>query len=328
MHNSTQKLCNSVIIRYGEIGIKGKNRTLFEKQLLNNVREMLLYEKIKFKRVYRAYNRVIVEFYQEPNKEEDESNKEISKSLLCLRRIFGITSFSPALKTNLNLEEIKRNALLFYNVCNKNLKKEKIKRDNLTFRITTQRINKKFPINSQKINEETGAFVVENASAKVDLEKPNINIGVEILDRAYVFLERIKGSGGLPISSKEFFAIELKNKKSLIATLFMMKRGLNPIFILNNKDYERQKILLKLIEPFLAGKFNIEMIESNSDYRNKIIEIINSNNAVFVSEIEKVNKKSVKELQKLKNSYGIVLTPLLLMEDERINYYKKLLMKN
>ncbi|MGB9749194.1 MAG: THUMP domain-containing protein [Candidatus Woesearchaeota archaeon] len=325
--NST---CNSIIIRYGEIGIKGKNRGLFEKQLLSNIKEMLIYDKIRFKMVYRAQNRVIVEFDAEKKNEKDKINNEILKSLCSLKKIFGIISFSPALRTCLDLDEIKRNALLFYNLRNCEInegEKDKNRKNESTFRITTQRINKSFPLNSQRINEEVGAFVVERTGAKVNLKKPEINIGIEILDNAYVFLERIRGLGGLPFSKKDFFAIELKNKNSLIASLCMMKRGLKPIFILKNKNYEKRRNLLFLIAPFLSGKLNIEAIEGDFDYENKIVEILNSKNAIFVSEIAEVSEKNIEELQKLKNCYGSVLAPLILMEKEKKNYYKKLLMK-
>jgi thiamine biosynthesis protein ThiI len=332
---------NSVIIRYGEIGIKGRNRILFEKQLLNNVREMLFYDKIKFKKIYREQNRIIIDFEdaKEKNLKNEEFNNqnknmenEILKSLDSLKKIFGITSFSPALKTDLDIENIKRNALLFYNYKNEEIRKEirKKKRNNKnsTFRVTTQRINKNFKLNSQEINQEVGAFVVGKTNAKVDLETPEIEIGIEIMKNAYLFLERIKGLCGLPVFSNDFFLIELKNKNSLLATLYMMKRGLKPIFILKRtKEKIKQLKLLESIKPFLYGRLDFEFIDKDSNYKEAIVKILNEKNAVFVSEIIKLNRSNIKKLEILKKDYGIVLAPLMLMKKEKIHYYKKLLTK-
>ncbi|MEM2121487.1 MAG: THUMP domain-containing protein [Candidatus Woesearchaeota archaeon] len=299
---------DSIIIRYGEIGIKGKNRYLFEKQLLDNIRDTLLYNKVEFRKIYRSQSRIIINF---------EKYEELLKAINSLKSVFGIKSFSPASKTNLDLNEIKDRALDIYDL--KYKENNKIKKP--SFRITTQRINKKFILNSQEINQEVGAFIVENRNAKVDLENPEINIGIEILDKAYLFLDKIYGLGGLPVSNNDFFVIELENEDSLIASLLMMKRGLRPIFVLNNKN---KIFLLKKIEPFYP-KIKYEIIREDSKYYKNLKILINSNRAVFISSVRKLNKKSIEKLEIMKKGFGFVLAPLILLDENRIKNLKELL---
>src|SRR3989344_7362486 len=138
---------NSVIVRYGEIGTKGKNRGYFEKRLIRNIKDCLSKNNIKFSKIQRYSGRIII---------------FTSDKCLPLKYVFGITSFSPAIKAELDLEKIKNIALKLY--------------EKGTFRISAKRLNQKFNYSSEQLNKEIGNFIRETKKAKVNLNNPESNI--------------------------------------------------------------------------------------------------------------------------------------------------------
>ncbi len=207
-----------VIVRYSEIGLKGENRIKFENRLIENIKDCLNKNYVEFDRMVRKRGRIIV------------YTKEYCD---CLRYVFGIKSFSPAIETCLNIEEIKRNAVKFYT--------------GGTFRITTKRLEKIF-LTSQKINEIVGDYIRKNKRAKVDLKSPDVEIGIEIFNgKAYIFNQKIKGPGGLPIGVSGKVALILDNEKAVDAGILLMKRGCEIVVV------EKKKIDFKRMEKFCYG---------------------------------------------------------------------------
>ena len=252
------------IARYGEIGTKGKNRIFFERKLIENIRLQLVKHKKIFEKIKRVRGRILV------YSDED---------LGILRYVFGMVSFSKAVETDLDIEEIKKNALKLY-------KGKK-------FRITASRLEKKF-LSSKEINQIIGEFIVKKKNGKVDLKKPDQEIFIEIFnDKAYIFDKKVKCLGGLPIGVSGRVGIILENEDSMISAYLMMKRGCNVVFIKKNnidlKDLEN--VYPHRIEIFDKVPENIEVIVSGvlKKYKDKIV----------FNPIYGYSEEKIKEIKKL-----------------------------
>ncbi len=216
-----------VILRYSEIGLKGNNRIVFEKKLIDNIRDCLKKNKVKYKKIERLRGRIIIFTEQK---------------LDCLKYVFGISSFSSALVVEPEIKEIEK-------AIESIIKDRKFK----TFRVSAQRLNKDFSLTSPEIERTIGSFVCEKLNKKVSLKNFDLEIGIEILDYAYVFTERIKGLNGLPVDIEGKVVSLIENKNSLLASLLMMKRGCLVIPV------SLKKTDISLIKKFAYG-FEPELI--------------------------------------------------------------------
>jgi len=207
----TKKL-NTLICHYAEIGIKGGNRNYFEEILAKNIKERLIKElPDSFESVKRISGRILVKL---------SLKKEIKNPLTAYRSAltacFGIANFSLAYESKQNIKTLKKDCW--------NLIKDK---KNKTFRVTAQRSQKNFPMTSEEINREIGAFIVKKSGKKVNLTKPDINCFIEIVDsRAFIHLKKIKGPGGMPVGSNGKALVLLSGGiDSPVAAYYALKRG-------------------------------------------------------------------------------------------------------
>jgi len=224
-----------IICRYGELALKGKNRFLFERKLVSNIKVCLEKNKIKYSKITRPPGRILI---------------QTSSNCLCLKNIFGLVSFSPATSTNLDLKEIQNIALKLY-------KKP-------PFKISTQRITKDF-LTSQEINEKVGAFIVKKTKAKVNLSQPATDIGIEIIaNKAYLFNKKNKCLGGLPVGMSGLVTLLLENKDSIKAGYLMLKRGCRLEII------KKKAIPFKSLETYSYGN-NIKIVKTPSTNSQAII---------------------------------------------------------
>lgn len=197
-----------ILIRYGEISTKGRNRNKFVDKLRKSVRIALTpFPNIKIEasrdRMYVLLN--------------GENGIEIIKKL---KNIFGIQSFSPAIKVEREMESIKEVALTLV----KSLYKE-----GKTFKVTAKRSDKTFDLNTDEINNAIGGHLLTNIPGiKVDVRNPDINLRVEVRKEAvYLSCETIKGAGGLPSESSGKAMLMLSGGiDSPVAGYMAMKRGL------------------------------------------------------------------------------------------------------
>jgi tRNA uracil 4-sulfurtransferase len=195
-----------ILARYGEIFLKGKNRPFFERKLVENTKKLSGAEKIK-----KARGRLIIAFF--PN-------------YLALSRVFGLKSFSPALKVENDIISIAKSAL-------------HLLQGYKTFKISAKRSDKNFPLSSQEVNRQTGAFIEKNSLHCFAFKDPEIVINIEInQDGVYLFTETIPGPGGLPVGSSGSIAVLLDDEASLLSGWLCMKRGLSlkPISIAKTQD--------------------------------------------------------------------------------------------
>jgi len=199
-----------ILIRYGELSLKGRNQISFIRQLAKNIRQMVARyygEKVSLElekgRIFLKLNNKEPERYYEP-----------------LSKVFGILSFSPVRRAKLDMEEIKNIAWDEFLSLKNNPK---------TFRVTVRRPNKRFPIKSPDAQKEIGSFIFENSSnLKVDLHKPDVEVFVEIRDdAAYIYTQKIYGTGGLPLGTGGKAMLLLSGGiDSPVAGWLTMKRGI------------------------------------------------------------------------------------------------------
>ncbi len=217
---------NFIICHYAEIGLKGKNRKFFEEKLVENLKKVL--KDLGCGKVQRISGRILIEL--------SERAKE-SKIREALKNVFGIAYFSFAVSREQEIEAIKEKALDL-------LKSKKFK----TFRIETKRGKKDFPLTSQEINEKVGAKIVEELNRKVDLTNPDITCFIEIVEKyAFLYLEKIKGQGGLPIGvSGKVISLLSGGIDSPVASFYGMRRGIKIIFL--HFCAQQDKISLKKIK--------------------------------------------------------------------------------
>ena len=251
---------NCVIVRYGEIGTKSRQtRKWFESILINNIREALVSESIDYKSVFAKHGRIIVK----TNRAKD--------SIDVLKRVFGIVSLSPAMEIDAELEKINKTALKLFRKKKRELNLEKPK-----FKVTARRITKEFPLKSPEIQAKVGEYILKNDEAEVDLKNYDIEVGVELMEgKAYIFVDKIKAWGGLPIGTQgKVVALLSGGIDSPVAAFLMMKRGCEviPVHIyIGEKTLEKvRKIWNQLKKYHYGGKADLIVIKPKE--REKIIE--------------------------------------------------------
>ncbi|MBD3361290.1 hypothetical protein GF358_00705 [Candidatus Woesearchaeota archaeon] len=227
---------SSVIVRYSEIGLKGKNRIVFEKKLMNNIRSCLDRNQIAFSSIKNPRGRILI------------SGIKFCRPLNC---VFGIGSFSETVNAGFNMEEIKKTAL--------NLIKDKLK--NKSFCVSCQRLDKSFPVNSMEFAKELGLFIQDKTKAQVNLKKPDITIYAEIIDgMVYLFTEKIKGLGGLPLGIEGNVIVKTDDESSLLSAILMMKRGCD-VFCVGKKKFD-----IGLLRKFNYGsKINLKILKTYNE---------------------------------------------------------------
>ena len=121
-----------LIIRYGELFLKGKNRSYFEKKLMKNIKKITHQEFLT-----RTQGRIIMNYY------ENHTN---------LQKVFGLKSYSPSIKVEPTLDSIKKEALHFFS------------KTKGMFRVETKRSDKRFPYTSQETNKLVGGYIEEHST--------------------------------------------------------------------------------------------------------------------------------------------------------------------
>ncbi|AGB05290.1 thiazole biosynthesis/tRNA modification protein ThiI [Aciduliprofundum sp. MAR08-339] len=235
-----------IIVRYGEIGLKGRNRKKFEELLAKNIeRKLKRYGYSSHTKILRGRIFVFA---------SDEAAGLIAKCP-------GVVSVSPAreVEEHLLFEHIK-NVLSAYSP--------------KSFRVSTHRVDKNYPKTSQEINEEIGRFIVEEFGWRVDLENPELTVGVEIIKgRFYVYLDRIPGIGGLPVGSAGKLVLLISpGIDSPVAGYLMMKRGSKIVALhLKHGDEGVRKVekIVEVLDQYSPRKIEL-VVEDHSVILEKI----------------------------------------------------------
>lgn len=224
-----------IMVRYGELSTKGKNRKDFIARLGGNIRKSL-----------KDFEQVVVH----PNRDRTHVtlNGASSAAVIArLKRVFGIQNLSPMLKVEKSMEAVQEGALA--------MMKEQLK-PQMTFKINTRRSDKDFPINTDTMNRELGGFILENfPESQVKMKNPDITLRVEIRSNG-IFLtsEVIDGAGGLPVGTAGKGMMMLSGGiDSPVAAYLGMKRGVEMEMVhFFSPPYTSEQALAKAKE--LSGK--------------------------------------------------------------------------
>jgi thiamine biosynthesis protein ThiI len=200
-----------VVARYHEVALKGGNRRLFVQRLERNIRRML--EETGVSDVRRGPGRVIIEL--RPNADWPAIRER-------LVRVFGVANFLLSQPCERDLDRLTADILAALE-----------SRPLGSFAVRTKRTDKTFPILSPEICRIVGRAVQDGTGARVDLERPEVEIHVEILPREFLFsLEKVDGPGGLPGgSSGVVLALLSGGIDSPVAAHRMMQRGCEVEFV-------------------------------------------------------------------------------------------------
>ncbi len=201
-----------LLVRYGEIGLKGKNRAQFLNILVDNIKHAL--KDIPSAHVYRTQGRVYVEW----------SGERRETVFNALASTFGIVSFSPAVKVEPSLDAILNEA--------KRLFAEHLEHAAepvRTFKVESRRANKNFPLTSIELNRKVGGYLLaSHPDIQVDVHRPDVTLNIEVRDEGVLIFSRvIPGPGGLPVGSSNLAMCLLSGGiDSPVAAWFAMKRGI------------------------------------------------------------------------------------------------------
>ena len=195
----------AILIRFGEIFLKGKNYFYFENTLFKNIQNRLRNIDLKLERIAGRF--LVTNFSQ------DDKNKIID----ILKTIFGIVSISLAYEIDTSIDNI-------YNTCKKIILK------NSTFKVEVKRADKHFPIESPVLAREIGHIILENNLDKsVDVHAPEEIVYVEIRqnNKTYIYHDKITCLGGMPVGTSGKAMLLLSGGiDSPVAGFLMAKRGL------------------------------------------------------------------------------------------------------
>ena len=207
MNYMNKSLLNSVGLSYGELSLKGKNRGQFERMLRNRIHKSL-----------NGYNHELVDDLSKLHVMVDSN--DMDEVIEKLKKIFGVVGLNPSARIGSEDEEIKAKVLEVANYA--------YEQGARTFKIAVNRSNKGFEKKSMDYARELGAHVLINSSfEKVQMKDSDVQINVDIRKNVYVYTERIKTYGGLPIGSTGKGLVLLSGGiDSPVASFMMAKRGM------------------------------------------------------------------------------------------------------
>ena len=180
-----EKMFKSFLIKYAEIGVKGKNRYIFENALVDNAKRAL--DKIDGDFSVTKENGRI---YAIANAEYD-----FDEAVNALQHVFGIVGICPMVQIEDNgFEDLAQQVIKYID--------ETYPEKNFTFKVMARRARKNYPMNSMELNAELGGKILDAFEGlKVDVHNPDIEINVEIRNHINIYSMIIPGPGGMPVGT-------------------------------------------------------------------------------------------------------------------------------
>ncbi len=240
--------CNHILVRFGELTTKGKNRKTFIRKLCQNTKEILSpFEALTYE---LAYDRMYIVL-------NGENKDAVSKAL---STVFGIHSFSFCYKVTSEIEEMKKACLHIIETNEGN-----------TFKISTKRNNKEFEMRSDEVNRAIAGHIFHNSTKelKVDVHQPQILIKVEIRkDNTYIMDNVIYGAGGYPVGIGGKALLMLSGGiDSPVAGYLTLKRGVDIECIhyasppyTNEQAKEKVLDLVDVLRQYTHGKIKVHIV--------------------------------------------------------------------
>ncbi|RUO86867.1 tRNA uracil 4-sulfurtransferase ThiI [Spiroplasma endosymbiont of Megaselia nigra] len=197
-----------ILIRYGELTTKGKNRNDFTRVLVNNIKTKLTKYENQYQ-IKKEFDRLFIELL----------DATVSMEIVnIVKNVFGSSSLSLAKKVACDLSEIANCAINIVNYYQP-----------ATFKLEVRRNDKTFPLTSTEIKQQLAPKVLQQPKVKVDVHQPVLQIDVEVRRTfTYVFVNKIKTIGGLPVGISGRGLVMLSGGiDSPVAAFLTMKRGMN-----------------------------------------------------------------------------------------------------
>ncbi|MGL5650133.1 MAG: tRNA uracil 4-sulfurtransferase ThiI [Paraclostridium sp.] len=202
---------NIAIVKYGEIGVKGKNRYIFENKLIKNVKNMLA--PIGKFNVYKEYGRIYVDL--------GEYAEDYEEVLEEIKKVFGVVGVCPGIRAEKDYDKLKQLAL--------QLLEEKIEAGSESFKVTSRRGDKSLELTSQEMSKDIAGFLVYNVKdrIKVDVRNPETTIHCEYRqNHVMVYSDTVPGYGGLPVGTNgRAMSLLSGGIDSPVASWMVAKRG-------------------------------------------------------------------------------------------------------
>lgn len=240
----------SFLIKYAEIGTKGKNRYVFEDVLCNNIKNHVA--KYGDFSIRREYGRIFLEV---------NSSYDFEDVVKELQKVFGIVGICPiVIEEDSGFEAIKAKAIEYMKECYGDEK--------LSFKVNTRRTNKAFPMTSMELSSELGHYILEACeNTSVDVHKPDVLLNIEIRDQVYIYSKTIKGAGGLPVGTNGKAMLLLSGGiDSPVAGYMIAKRGVELEAVYFNappytSERAKQKVidLAKIVSGY-SGKIRLHIV--------------------------------------------------------------------
>lgn len=201
---------HTFLLKYGEIGLKGKNRYLFEDALVRQIRFALKDVDGNFQ-VHKSQARIYVDCEGEYDYEDTVEH---------LQRVFGLVGICPVVRMeDQGFEQLKKDVVAYMD--------EMYPDKNLTFKVEARRAKKSYPKTSMEINCDLAEAILDAfPETKVDVHKPDVLLNVEVRQEIYVYSQIIPGAGGMPVGTAGKAMLLLSGGiDSPVAGYMIAKRG-------------------------------------------------------------------------------------------------------
>lgn len=200
------------LIKYGEIGIKGKNKSFFEDALVKQIRSALARVEGRFN-IYREFGRIYIDILSEYDYDD---------TVEALKKVFGIVAICPIVRLNeKNMQALEKTVIEYID--------QAYNDKNFTFKIDAKRADKNFECTSDKINARLGEVILENFGKdgiSVNVRKPDVLIKIEVRNNINIYSLSIKGPGGMPVGTNGRAMLLLSGGiDSPVAGYMIAKRG-------------------------------------------------------------------------------------------------------
>ncbi|MDU3105301.1 MAG: tRNA uracil 4-sulfurtransferase ThiI [Staphylococcus epidermidis] len=319
-----------LLVRYGELTLKGTNRKMFVNQLKDNVKRALI--PLSGYHVKGKRDRMYIELSPEA---------DINEIIQRLSKVYGIKSISPVIKIDKNEEKINQSAIQLSHDFEKGS----------TFKVDVKRVDKSLRLDTYELQRQVGgAILKENNNITVNVKNPDYEIKIEVrMDAIYIYEKVIAGAGGLPVGTGGKTLLMLSGGiDSPVAGIEVMKRGVTveaihfhspPFTSEKAKDKvieltrilaervgpiklhlvpftEIQKQINKVVHPRYTMTSTRRMMMRISD---KVVHQINANAIVNGENLGQVASQTLKSMYAINHVTATpVLRPLLTLDKEDI----------
>ncbi|MFS8541194.1 MAG: tRNA 4-thiouridine(8) synthase ThiI [Tissierellales bacterium] len=251
-------------VSVGEIALKGLNRRYFEDKLISQLKSSL--KEVQHGRIYKEQGKIYIE------SDGDDYEEIISR----VKKIFGIVHISPCIRVAKDIEELKKAVIEV-------MRNKKEEGSVKTFKVETNRVDKQFPLKSPEVSRQMGAVILKNVEGlSVDVNNPDIYVYVDIKGHIYVYTDKIKGYGGLPVGTNGKGLLLLSGGiDSPVAGFLMAKRGVEISAIhfhsypfTSERAEEKVKTLAKILSSY-TGKikmYSVNILDIQKEINQKCPE--------------------------------------------------------